>query len=521
MREQKAIQEEQRAIRGDLQRLVQKIDAQLKGEVQSITRRIDANDARLSKISGESGGAATPFDTGASGGGGGGYPGRQQAPPRMSSGFQQQQQQQRPAPMSSPIVSRGLGGGPGGGGSSFGGRSPVGAKKSEQALGLVKAALSKATQQADKNGSWEEPGEAKASSSAIDRFEQALKQGIERTKEFQKARDNPMQCMQSLFNRMDRNHSGKVDPEELQNLCKVIEMQGDTQLMGSLFARYDVDHSGTLTVEEFSRSMFKLDGDSHFKARTAIAKMREVLSLRAGGFESLKAIYSQFRIIDRDHSGQLSKEEFDIALDILFSAYKVTFTQAEKNSLFQFFDKDKCGALDYDEFVRGIRGEMNDFRIDWVKQAFAVLDTDGSGIVTTQEIGSTYDPSQNPAVQSGKLSPQDAIRQFMKQWDGNNDGKITMEEFLDNYQWVSASIDNDDYFELMIRNAWHITGGEGWAANTSNMRVLVKHNNAPDEVVCITHDMGLPRDPAKKYQEVVKRLQAQGVKDIQKIEFAM
>ena len=26
---------------------------------------------------------------------------------------------------------------------------------------------------------------------------------------------------------------------------------------------------------------------------------------------------------------------------------------------------------------------------------------------------------------------------------------------------VSASIDDDDYFELMIRNAWHIPGGQG------------------------------------------------------------
>ena len=38
---------------------------------------------------------------------------------------------------------------------------------------------------------------------------------------------------------------------------------------------------------------------------------------------------------------------------------------------------------------------------------------------------------------------------------------------------MSASIDLDDYFELMIRNAWHIPGGEGWCANTANKRVLV------------------------------------------------
>lgn len=162
---------------------------------------------------------------------------------------------------------------------------------------------------------------------------------------------------------------------------------------------------------------------------------------------------------------------------------------------------------------------MNDFRLGFVKQAFAVLDKDGSGVVDSLDIGRAYDVSQNPAVMSGKITPEDAIKQFLAHYDGNHDGKVTEDEFIESYQWISASIESDDYFELMIRNAWHITGGEGWCQNTSNLRVLVKHGSQPDEVVEVKHDLGLPRDPAKKYQEVLKRLTAQGVKDIKKIEF--
>jgi hypothetical protein len=33
-------------------------------------------------------------------------------------------------------------------------------------------------------------------------------------------------------------------------------------------------------------------------------------------------------------------------------------------------------------------------------------------------------------------------------------------------------VDLDDEFELMIRNAWHIAGGEGWCENTSIPRYL-------------------------------------------------
>jgi calcyphosin len=33
---------------------------------------------------------------------------------------------------------------------------------------------------------------------------------------------------------------------------------------------------------------------------------------------------------------------------------------------------------------------------------------------------------------------------------------VTFPEFAEYYNNISASIDNDDYFELMIRNAWNL-----------------------------------------------------------------
>jgi hypothetical protein len=67
------------------------------------------------------------------------------------------------------------------------------------------------------------------------------------------------------------------------------------------------------------------------------------------------------------------------------------------------------------------------------------------------------------------------------------------------------------------RNAWHITGGEGVYENTSNRRVLVVHSDGSEEVVEIKDDLGVKADDIT---EMRRRLLAQGVKDIARIELS-
>jgi len=95
-----------------------------------------------------------------------------------------------------------------------------------------------------------------------------------------------------------------------------------------------------------------------------------------------------------------------------------------------------------------------------VHLAYDILDIDGSGAVDGQEIASKYDTSKHPDVISGKKRPKEVLDEFLKTFDvgGEVDGKVTREEFENYYSNISASIDSDRYFELMMRNAWHISG---------------------------------------------------------------
>ena len=144
-----------------------------------------------------------------------------------------------------------------------------------------------------------------------------------------------------------------------------------------------------------------------------------------------------------------------------------------------------------DELLVAVRGDLNPRRKSLVRLAFNVLDRDKTGVVTMEEMLSIYDVSSLPEVAAGKKSKAQAMKEFMAQWDRNHDGTITPEEFEEYYKGVSASIDGDDYFELMIRNAWHIAGGTGQYENTANRRVLVTRKDGSQAVMSVDEDLGL------------------------------
>ena len=142
--------------------------------------------------------------------------------------------------------------------------------------------------------------------------------------------------------------------------------------------------------------------------------------------------------------------------------------------------------------------------------AFNKLDKDASGIIDPEDIIDTYDASKHPDVIAGKKTKEEVFREFLDTFDvgGEKDGKVTRNEFENYYTNIGANIDNDDYFELMIRNAWHISGGEGWSANTANKRVLVTHADGRESVEEIRDDLGLKQGDKAA---MMARLRGQGV----------
>lgn len=111
-------------------------------------------------------------------------------------------------------------------------------------------------------------------------------------------------------------------------------------------------------------------------------------------------------------------------------------------------------------------------------QAYAVLDRDGNGWIDIKDVKGVYNASKHPDVIQGKKTEDQILQEFLETFEtqhamrnnGTPDHVVTSEEFLEYYNNISASIDDDNYFKLMIENAWKLTkesrqgmGTKGWA----------------------------------------------------------
>lgn len=164
----------------------------------------------------------------------------------------------------------------------------------------------------------------------------------------------------------------------------------------------------------------------------------------------LRGLRRMFKVMDRNGNGSLSPVEFKYAM----RDYGLNLSEIEVTQIVKYFDTNKDGAISFDEFLRAIRGDLNERRRNMVHQAYRVLDKDGSGQVTLEDIRIAYDVSFHPDFQSGRKTRDEILSDFMQVWETHKrDHIVTIEEFEDYYKDISASIDNDDYFELMIRNA--------------------------------------------------------------------
>ena len=310
------------------------------------------------------------------------------------------------------------------------------------------------------------------------------------------------------FKYFDLDNTGKCSENEFLKAIMKIGITGFNEKdLSELFKIYDKDNSGYLDYKEFVGILYSnnsimnerrenKDENSNIKnnnnlnnynyennnneiiqnekedlneGEIILEKIRKKLSAR--GVRGITSIAKNFRLIDEDNSQTIDYNEFKKAS----KDFRFDLTENEIQIAFSLFDKNKNGVIDYDEFIRIIRGEMNENRKKIVEEIFNKLDINHLNAIEKEELISKFNAKNHPEVLNGKKTEDEILLEFIETFENTynylcgteNDGKVTLEEFMEYYENVSLSIDNDDYFEMLINNTWGFNNENNYVNNNN------------------------------------------------------
>ena len=200
------------------------------------------------------------------------------------------------------------------------------------------------------------------------------------------------------------------------------------------------------------------------KIEDLVGHLRYILFQR--GPRGLMALKRTVMLLDENSDKKISFAEFEK----MFKRYRFNLSEIEVNNIFNYFDKDKSGFIDYSEFLNGITGELNEFRKNILKQVFDKLDKNEMGFITVKILRDSYDPKGHPLVRQGKRSEDEILGEFIDilEYHFNllnekneenldiNEIKIDFDEFCEFYKTISVSVEEDKYFEIMVLSEWDI-----------------------------------------------------------------
>ena len=141
-----------------------------------------------------------------------------------------------------------------------------------------------------------------------------------------------------------------------------------------------------------------------------------------------------FKIIDLNGDGKLSKEEIIKG----FEAYKGSKAKSKSiNRIMEEVDTNRSGFIDYNEFIKASVSENCLYSKKNVKEAFDLVDLDGSGKISSDEFEIIF---------SACNLKESTWKELVLQADKNLDGEIDYEEFSKFIEiLLNHKIINDNY----------------------------------------------------------------------------
>jgi len=132
----------------------------------------------------------------------------------------------------------------------------------------------------------------------------------------------------------------------------------------------------------------------------------------------LADLKTAFRMFDQDGNGKIDLKELEAVTKALCQPQ----TKVQLEKMLAKADKDKSGAIEFNEFVQMMTHQEPDSERE-IRAAFRVFDKDGSGFITPDELRSVMEGL-------GQRTSQSEVQKMIQRYDKDGDGRINYDEFV-------------------------------------------------------------------------------------------
>ena len=136
--------------------------------------------------------------------------------------------------------------------------------------------------------------------------------------------------------------------------------------------------------------------------------------------EQKQEIKEDFDLFDTDKTQSIDYHELKVAMRALGFDVK----KAEVSELMRQYDKDNTGKIDYQDFLDIMTQKISERDpTDEIKKAFRLFDDDGTGYITLKNL-------RRISRELGEQLSDEELKAMIDEFDKDNDGQISQEEFL-------------------------------------------------------------------------------------------
>lgn len=199
-------------------------------------------------------------------------------------------------------------------------------------------------------------------------------------------------------------------------LCDITTRYTAQQVLDHDWVKNNAANGSAESIQNFDIESFKKLSSNYMLKKNMISILSSKLKE-----EEIVAIKSLF--------DSVKGEDGMITIDQLKESFnKMELNQVSAETLFKSMDQDGDGKIDFNEFITAAVEQFSYFREEELLETFKMIDLDGSGKLSKQEI--------KMALKKDNVS-EERVDKLVKEFDLNSDGEIDYNEFLQMMEKVS------------------------------------------------------------------------------------